>query len=122
MNLLIDTYSATSDKILYNTPVQEYYTSFFNKNIECDEELDRHIVFPLKKKKFIYLDKNILVRENTSCVIVYRYRVCDVLMPGKYKVTSDNLPETFLRAKVNKLNKKGAKLKRIRVDIYYVNL
>ena len=64
---------------------------FFNKNIECGEDLEKHIVFPFVKKKYLYLNKNILVRENSACVIVYKNKVCDVLIVGKYKVNAENV-------------------------------
>ncbi len=93
--------------------------NLFNKNIECGIEGDNHIVFPLKKKKYLYVKKNIVVRDNSSCVIVCRGKVTDVLNPGKYKINSENLPETFARAKMHK--RKGFGAKKIRADIYYVN-
>lgn len=91
--------------------------SIFNKNIECGVEAENHIVFPLKKKKYLYLKKNIVVRDGFSCVIVVKGRVTEVLNPGKYKINSENLPETFERAK----KKKSGNLKKIRATIYYVN-
>lgn len=91
--------------------------SIFNKNIECGVEAENHIVFPLKKKKYLYLKKNIVVRDGFSCVIVVKGRVTEVLNPGKYKINSENLPETFERAK----KKKSGNLKKIRANIYYVN-
>lgn len=94
----------------------------FNKNIECGNEINDHIVFPITKKKWIYLNKNIYVKENTNAVIVYKYRVCDIIYPGKYKFNQSSIPETFGRAKIEKLNKKGAKARRIKADIYFVNL
>jgi len=93
----------------------------FNKNIECDEILDGHIVFPFKKKKYIYINKNILVRDNSACVIVYKHKVCDVLNPGKYKINEENFPETFYKAKIKKANKHGRNVKKIKTDIYFVN-
>lgn len=94
----------------------------FNKNIECDMEINDHIVFPIKKRKWLYLKKNIFVREKNNAVIVYKYRVCDVISEGKYHINQDSIPETYGRAKIERLNKKGAKVKRIRADVYYVNL
>lgn len=93
----------------------------FNKNIECDADMNSHMVFLLKKKKFMYLNKNIIVRDGTQCVVVYKSRVADVILPGKYKITEQTIPETYRRAKVEKLNKHGAKIKRIRVDLYFVS-
>lgn len=97
------------------------FKELFNKNIECDEELDNHILVYLKKKKYIYLDKNIIVRDNSACVVVYRGRVCDVLIPGKYKISKDTFPETFERAKIERLKAKGVHLKKIKVKLYYIN-
>ena len=93
----------------------------FNKNIECDADMNSHMVFLLKKKKFMYLNKNTMVRDGTQCVFVYKSRVADVILPGKYKITEQTIPETYRRAKVEKLNKHGAKIKRIRVDLYFVS-
>lgn len=60
MNLLLDTsYSATSDKITYNTPIQEYYTSLFNKDVK--NELTKSqliIVKELDRMKCNYLLSN----------------------------------------------------------------
>ena len=93
----------------------------FNKNIECDGDMNSHIVYFLKKKKFLYLNKNIIVRDGTTCVVVYKAKVADVLLAGKYKINEQSIPETYKRAKVEKLNKKGSKIKRIRVDLYFVS-
>jgi len=93
-----------------------------NKNIECGSEIDNNIVYHFKKKKYLYLDKNIYVREKTACVIVYKYKVCDVIMEGKYRINQESIPETYSRAKIEKMNKNGSKPKKIRVDIYFVNL
>lgn len=91
--------------------------SIFNKNIECGVEAENHIVFPLKKKKYLYTKKNIVVRDGFSCAIVVKGKVTEVLNPGKYKINSENLPETFERAK----KKKSGNLKKIRATVYYVN-
>lgn len=60
MNLLLNTsYSATSDKITYNTPIQEYYTSLFNKDVK--NELTKSqliIVKELDRMKCNYLLSN----------------------------------------------------------------
>ena len=89
----------------------------FNKNIECGSDLDNHIVFFAKKYKKIYHHKNIVVRENSNCVIVYKNKVADVLYPGKYKINADTLPDTFGRIK---LTEKG-KIKKIPCKLYFVN-
>lgn len=94
----------------------------FNKHIECGNEINDHIVFPFKKKKWLYLNKNIFVREKNAAVIVYKHRVCDVVFEGKYRLNQDSISETYDRAKVARQNKKGAKVRRIRADIYFVNL
>lgn len=94
----------------------------FNKNIDCGNDIDDHIVFPLKKKKWLYLNKNIFVKDECSAVIVYKHKVCDVVGAGKFKINEGSIPETYARAKIERLNKKGAKVKRIRAEIYYVNL
>ena len=93
----------------------------FNKNIECDEDMNNHIVFYLKKKKYLYLNKNIIVRDGTTCVVVFKSRVCDVILPGKYKINEQIIPETYSRAKVEKLNKKGKNIKKIRADLYFLS-
>lgn len=93
----------------------------FNKNIECGEDLDSHIVLFLKSKKYLYLGKNIIVRDNSACVVVHKGRACDIIMPGKYKISEEIIPECFSRAKVEKLKSKGKKIKKIRVNLYYIN-
>lgn len=94
----------------------------FNKNIECGNEIVDHVVLPVPKKRWLYLNKNIFVREKNSAVIVYKYRVCDVIYEGKFRLNQDTIPETYSRAKIERINRKGAKVKRIRGDVYYVNL
>lgn len=91
----------------------------FNKNIECGIEGDMHMVFPLRKKKYLYLKKNIIVRDDFSCVIVYKRHITDVLNPGKYKINQESLPELFDAADMHKKKKKG--VRRIKADIYYIN-
>ena len=81
------------------------FKELFNKNIECGEDLDSHILVFLKRKKYLYLGKNIIVRDNSTCVVVYRNRVCDVLLPGKYKIGQDVIPECYSRAKIEKLKR-----------------
>ena len=93
----------------------------FNKNIECGDELDNRIVFRLNKKK-LYLSKNIYVREKNACVIVYKGRVCDIIYTGKYRINGDSIPETYGKAKIEKQTKKGYKIRKIKADVYYVNL
>lgn len=93
----------------------------FNKNIECGSEIDDRIVFR-HKKKHIYLNKNIIVNDKTACVLVYKHKVCDVILPGKYRINQESIPETYSRAKIEKRADKGQKVSKIKVDIYYVNL
>ncbi len=93
----------------------------FNKNIECDADMNNHIVFLLKNKKFLYINKNIIVRDGTNCVVVYKSKVADVILPGKYKINEQVISETFRRAKVEKFGKKGKPIKKIRVDLYFVS-
>jgi len=93
----------------------------FNKNIECGDEINDHIVY-LSKKKYLYLHKNIYVKEQTACVIVYKGRVCDVVFAGKYRINHDSIPETYGKAKIEKNTSKGKKIKRIKASIYFVNL
>ena len=93
----------------------------FNKNIDCGEDMNNHIVFFLNKKKYIYLNKNIIVRDGSVCVVVYKHKVRDVILPGKYKINENSFPGTYTKAKVDKKSKKGRKVKKIRVDLYYVN-
>lgn len=93
----------------------------FNKNIECGDELDDHIVLFLKGKKYLFLGKNILVRDNSACVIAYKNKVCDVLLPGKYKIAQDSIPECYAKSKVEKKLSKGKSVKKIKVKIFYVN-
>lgn len=94
----------------------------FNKNIECGSEISDHVVFPITKRRWLYLNKNIFVREKNSAVVVYKYRVCDVIYEGKFRLNQDTIPETYSRAKIERINRKGAKVKRIRGNVYYVNL
>lgn len=93
----------------------------FNKNIECGDEIYDRLVFRIKKNK-LYLSKNIYVREKNACVIVYRGRVCDVIYSGKYRINGDSIPEAYGKAKVEKQTNKGYKIKKIKAEIYYVNL
>lgn len=93
----------------------------FNKNIECGCELDNLIVFR-HKKKYLFLNKNIIVNDKTACVIVYKHKVCDVVLPGKYRINQESMPETFSRAKIERRANKGQNIGKIRADIYYVSL
>ncbi|MBE5736652.1 MAG: hypothetical protein E7356_04820 [Clostridiales bacterium] len=93
----------------------------FNKNIECGSEIDDRIVFHLKKKKYLHLNKNIFVREKNVCVIVYKGKACDLILEGKHKIYHDTIPETYSRARIEHSEKSGIKIKKIRADIYYVN-
>jgi len=95
--------------------------NIFNKNIECDDSIDDRIVVRCKKK-WLYLSKNIYVKEKIACVVVYKGKVCDVVYSGKYRINGDSVPETFGRAKIEKQTSKGFKIKRIRADVYFVNL
>lgn len=94
----------------------------FNKNIDCGEDMNNHIVFFLKNKKYLYLNKNIIVRDGSVCVVVYKRKVRDVILPGKYKISEQVIPVTYAKAKVDKQNKKGANVRRIRTDLYFVNV
>lgn len=96
--------------------------SLFNKNIECGNEIDDNIVFFMKNKKYLYLNKNAYVRDKNACVVVYKYKVCDVLLSGKYRINQDSISETYGKAKIEKNLAKGRKIKKIRADIYFVNL
>ena len=87
----------------------------FNKNIECGSDADNHIVFFAKKHKFLYVNKSIIVRDNTNCVVVYKNKVTDVIIPGKYKINADAFPETFSRAKSG-----SAKPRKIPCKLYFV--
>jgi len=93
----------------------------FNKNIECGDEIDSRIVY-LLKKRYLYINKNIFVREKNACVVVYKGRVCDVVFSGKYRINQDSIPETYGKAKIEKQQSKGKKIKRIRVELFFVNL
>lgn len=93
----------------------------FNKNIECDADMTSHIMFFLKKKKYLYLNKNIIVRDGTVCVVAYKSKICDIILPGKYKIDEQSIPETYSRAKIEKMSKKGKKIKKIRVDLYFLS-
>ena len=102
-----------------------FFTSLknmFNKNVECgDDILDCMIV--AHKKKTLHLNKNIYIRENNACVIVYRGKVTDVLFNGKFRINGESIPETYNRAKIEKLTKNGAKINKIKkVHIYFVLL
>lgn len=94
----------------------------FNKNIECDANMKSHVMFFLNKKKYLYLNKNIVVREGTNCVVVYKSKVCDVILPGKYKICEQTIPETYSRAKIEKMAKKGRKIRKIRADLYFLSM
>lgn len=94
----------------------------FNKNIECGSESCDHIISFMNKKKYLYLNKNIFVCENFACVIVYKYKMCDVVLAGKYRINQDSIPETYGRAKIEKTTKRGRRVRRIRADVYCVRL
>ncbi|MBE5758288.1 MAG: hypothetical protein E7345_05160 [Clostridiales bacterium] len=89
----------------------------FNKNIECGGEIGDHIIFYSKKDKYLYINKNIIVRDNFNCVVVYKNKVCDVLIAGKYKINAENLPELFSRQKLND----NQKIKKIPVKLFFIN-
>ncbi len=91
----------------------------FNKNIECGNALDDRIVF-LHPKKYIYLNKNILVGDNSAAVVVYKHKVTDVIFAGKHNINQETIPETYARAKVAYKKSKNYRVKRLRVTIYYV--
>ena len=93
----------------------------FNKNIDCGEDISQHVVFLLKKKKYLYLNKNIIVRDGSVAVIVFNHRVCDVIIPGKYKLNEQSIPLTYAKAKIDKKSKKGRKIRKVRADIFFVS-
>lgn len=92
---------------------------FFNKNIECGDKLDNRIVY-LHRKKYIYLNKNILVGENSAAVVVYRNKVTDVIFAGKYRINQESIPETYARAKIAYKKSKNYRVKHLRADVYFV--
>lgn len=105
----------------YNMNLFAGIKNLFNKNIDCDEDMSNHIVFRLKKRKYLYFNKNIIVRDGTACVVVYKHKYRDVILPGKFKITEQIIPVIYSKAQVAKRSKKGAKVRRIRVDLYFVN-
>lgn len=92
----------------------------FNKNIECEPCNPTHMVVFMDKKKYLFLGKNVIVRDNTWLVVAYKSRVTDIILPGKYKITEQIIPETYRRAKIEKYRKQGKKIKKIKVDLYLV--
>ncbi|MBQ7351988.1 MAG: SPFH domain-containing protein [Clostridia bacterium] len=92
----------------------------FNKNIDCGGQDDEHIVSYLKNKKYLFFNKNILVRDGYTCAIVVKNRLCDIVTSGKYKINKESLPEVFDRIKSK--DGFGTSHRKIRADIYCVNL
>lgn len=93
----------------------------FNKNIECGDELDGHFIYPYpNSKRIIHINSHIIVGDKYYAVFVCNDRVCDVLPPGKHKLTGATLPITYSKLKLDRPNKNGKLPKVFKADIYYV--
>lgn len=93
----------------------------FNKNIECGDELDGHFIYPYpNSKRIIHINSHIIVGDKYYVVFVCNDRVCDVLPPGKHKLTGATLPITYSKLKLDRPNKNGKLPKVFKADIYYV--
>lgn len=108
-------------KILEIMGLFKLIKNIFNKNIECGDEINNHMLFLLKNRKNVYLNKNILVRENTQCVLVHKNKVYDVILPGKYKITKEVIPLLYDKMSIDEMAKKDKKIRKIRADIFFIN-
>lgn len=95
--------------------------ALFNKNIELEDDISHLLIYKYKKSAYIYVEHNIIVNQNQNAIIVYKGKVCDVIMPGKFKITESLMPNLYKRAKVLRYYKKGIKIKKIKADIYFIN-
>ena len=83
----------------------------FNKNIDCGDEIDDRIIFRYNKK-WLYISKNIFVRDHIACVIVYKGRVCDIIYSGKGEDTlvfKANASDMIFEQVCNEKTRKGTK-------------
>lgn len=93
----------------------------FNKNIECGEELDGYLIYPYpNSKRIVHVNSQIIVGDNYYAVFVCNDKVCDILLPGKHKITGATLPITFSRLRLDRPNKNGKYPKKFKADVYYV--
>ncbi len=93
----------------------------FNKNIECGDEINGHIVYAVPLKgRIVNVGANIVVNEGYSAVFVVNDRVSDVIPSGKHKIGGAVLPETFSKLKLDKADKNGNYQKKFKADIYFV--
>lgn len=92
----------------------------FNKNIECGDEADGHLIYLYpSSNRVVNVGASIVVDDNHYAVFVCNDRVTDVLPPGKHKITAAALPTTFAKLKLDKPNKAGNYPKKFKADIYY---
>lgn len=94
---------------------------FFNKNIECGEEIDNEIVYLYPAKRGHSVGVNIVVKTGFVACFVCGNKVTDVLFPGKHKVNGSVIPGVYKKLKLGVPNKKGNLPKKFKCDIYFVN-
>lgn len=93
----------------------------FNKNIECGEEITGHFIYLYpSSNRIVHVNSHIIVGDNYYAVFVCNDRVCDVLPPGKHKLTGATLPKAFSRLKLDKPNRNGSFPKKFKADVYFV--
>lgn len=93
----------------------------FNKNIECGEEITGHFVYLYpSNSRIVHVNSHIIVKDDYFAVFVCNDKVCDVLPPGKHKLTAVTLPKSFNRLKLDKANRKGNFPKKFKADVYFV--
>ena len=93
----------------------------FNKNIECGDELNGHLIYPYpNSKRIVHVNSHIIVDDNHYAVFVCNDKVCDILPSGKHKINGATLPVTFSRLRLDKPNKNGKYPKNFKADVYYV--
>ena len=93
----------------------------FNKNIECGEEITGHFIYLYPSgNRIVHVNSHIIVGDNYNAVFVCNDRVCDVLPPGKHKLTGATLPVTFSKLKLDKPTKNGSLPKKFKADVYFV--
>ena len=99
-----------------------FIKSFFNKDLECKEDISNHFVFMFPLVNLIKVDRFITVPNGFEAVFVANDTVCDVLHEGKHRITNASLPVLFNKLKLNRANKKGKTPSKFKCDIYFVNL
>ena len=93
----------------------------FNKNIECGDELNGHLIYPYpNSKRIVHVNSHIIVDDSHYAVFVCNDKVCDILPSGKHKINGATLPIAFSRLRLDKPDKNGKYQKKFKADVYYV--